>query len=299
MQSNISSVAHSEIPLKSDSANLFLEIMSVIAVFLFTITLSGFFMVNSLVANWDKGIVNGFTVQVMIEGRVNNENDLRVNKVLSFFENLSEVEKVSVVSDKHIIKLMKPWLGDNIEIADLPMPKLIDVRLKDSSIQNFDKIAKDLHKVAPYSSINSHQIWLHKLIIFAKSVKMLALSILLMVLFICLFSVFYATKTSLGIYQNIIEILHIMGATDNYIAKQYARRGFFIGLISGIVGVVLAIFSLWLISNMGAPLKGGIFDKLTLAVSAKLYICSIPMVTALISMYTSYITVKKVLGKIM
>lgn len=300
MKNNISSVSHSELPLKTDSANLFLEIMSVISVFLFTITLVGFFMVNSLVSNWDRGIVNGFTVQILSDDNISSEdNDTRVNKVLSFFENLSLVEKVSVVSDKQISKLMSPWLGNNVEIANLPMPKLIDVRLKASSMADFDKIAKDLHKLAPYCSINSHQTWLNKLIVFAKSVKMLALCILLMVLFISLFSIFYATKTSLGIYKNIIEILHVMGATDDYIAKQYARRGFFIGLISGIVGVAFASLSLWLISNVGSALKGGIFDKATLEFYDFLYIASLPMFTALIAMFTSYYTVKKVLGKIM
>lgn len=301
MKNKIKTNSHSELPFNKDGANVFLEIMSTISVFLFTITLAGFFMINSLVSTWDKGIVNGVTVQVMPDENNLDADELnaRINKVVNFFENLKGVDKVRIVSDKQVSKLMSPWLGNNVDIQALPMPKLIDVRLTDYSASDFDAIAKELYQVAPYTSINVHQVWLNKLIAFAKSVKLLALSVLILVLSICSFSIFYATKTSLGIHRDIIEILHIMGATDDYIAKQYARRGFFIGLLSGVVGVALSFVAFWFIAGVASGLKGGILDKASLDFVSILYICSIPMWTAMISMCTSYYTVRKTLGKIM
>ena len=300
MKNKIIYNSRAELPFKKDGANLFLEIISIISVFLFTITLAGFFMINSLVNSWDKGIVNGFTVQVTDEKTTDEtQADVRLNKVINFFEQIENVEKVRLVSDKKIAKLMRPWLGDSVDVSVLPMPKLIEVKVKANSSFNFDKVAKDLSKVAPYTSINAHQVWLNKLIVFAKSVKALAFSILLLVLIICSFSIFYATKTSLGIHQNIIEILHIMGATDDYIAKQYARRGFFIGFVSGLIGVLAGGAVLWFMADVAAGLKGGIFDKASLDTVSVMYILTLPMITALISMFTSYYTVRKTLGKIM
>ena len=115
----------------------------------------------------------------------------------------------------------------------------------------------------------------------------------------CTFSIFYATKTSLGIHKNIIEILHVMGATDDYIAKQYARRSFFIGLFSGIIGVFIAALALTFIQSFASELKGGIFDKASLNFGAYISIASIVMFNALILMLTAYYTVKRTLGKIM
>ena len=298
MKNKITKHIQSELPLKKDGANLFLEIMTTISVFLFTITLSGFFMVRSLVNNWDKGIVNGWTIQVIPDDTI-EKTELRVNKVINFFENHNEIEKVRLVNDKQINKLMAPWLGTDININDLPVPKLIEVRAKKGHNTDFDKISQELSEIAPYTTTNSHQLWLKKLINFAQSVKILALSVLLTVLTISSFSIFYATKTSLGIHQNIIEILHIMGATDDYIAKQYARRSFFIGLFSGIIGTLLGAAGLWFVSSFATYLKGGIFDKAALDLSAILCISSTPMITAIISMCTAYITVRKTLGKIM
>ncbi len=296
MKNKIMMKHHLELPLKKDSANLFLEVMSTISVFLFTITLAGFFMISSLVESWDKGIVNGFTVQVLTKN--NDDTKLHINKIMSFFENKSEVQKVKLISDKQINRLMSPWLGNNVDVSLLPLPKLIDVQIKEGVKINFDELAKELSDLAPHTNINSHQIWLNKLINFASSVKLLALSVLVMVLIICAFSIFYATQTSLGIHQNIIEILHIMGATDDYIAKQYAYRSFFIGLCSGALGTILGVVALWLMSDLAIDLKSGIFDKASFDKTAIFYVASIPMFTSLISMFTAYYTVRKTLGKI-
>lgn len=297
MKNKIIKHIHSELPFKKDGANLFLEIITTISVFLFTITLSGFFMVSSLVDSWDKGIVNGWTVQVKPDD-TDEKTELRLNKVINFFENRSEIEYVKVVNDKQMHKLMAPWLGNSVDLSVLPIPKLIDVRTKKGSNVDFDKIAQELAETASYTTINSHQAWLKKLINFAQSVKILAFSVLLTVFTISSFSIFYATKTSLGIHQNVIEILHIMGATDDYVAKQYARRNFFVGLFSGIVGTVFGALGLWFVSSFATNLKGGIFDKATLDIYSIFCIILIPMMTAIISMITAYITVRKTLGKI-
>ena len=301
MKNKLNAKPHSELPLQKDGANLFLEIMTTISVFLFTITLAGYFMVGTLVADWNKGIVDGFTVQIMPDNKVTDkqEQNLRVNKVVDFFEKLPEVKKVSVVKDKQIKRLLSPWLGSDMDISSLPIPQLLDIRLKNGTNFDFNKVAKELSAVASYTSINSHQIWLNKLVKFASTIKVLACSVLLMMLTISSFSIFYATKTSLGIHRDIIEILHIMGAKDEYIAKQYARRSFLIGLLSGIVGVALGAAALWFISGVAISLKGGILDKAALDVNAWISIFLIPILTAIISMFTGYFTVKRTLGKIM
>ena len=165
MKNKIIKHIHSELPFKKDGANLFLEIITTISVFLFTITLSGFFMVSSLVDSWDKGIVNGWTVQVKPDD-TDEKTELRLNKVINFFENRSEIEYVKVVNDKQMHKLMAPWLGNSVDLSVLPIPKLIDVRTKKGSNVDFDKIAQELAETASYTTINSHQAWLKKLINF-------------------------------------------------------------------------------------------------------------------------------------
>ena len=298
MKNKIMKHTQSELPFKNDESNLFLEVITTTSVFLMSITLAVFFMTSSLVDSWDKGIVNGLTIQVTPDSN-QDETELRVNKVVNFFEQYTSSDNIKIINDKKIQKLMSPWLGSDFEINSLPIPKLVEVRINSGNNLDFETIAQNLSETAPYTTINSHQVWLKKLINFAHSVKILSFSILLTVLSISLLSIFYATKTSLGIHQSIIEILHVMGATDDYIAKQYARRSFFIGLFSGIIGILLGAAGLWFVSSFATHLKGGIFDKASLDLPAILYIASVPMLTAIVSMSMAYITVRKTLGKIL
>lgn len=301
MKNRIKMKYNSELPLQKDKANLFLEVITGVMVFLFSVTLAGFLMVNSVTENWNRGISGSLTVQIMPSSETLNteENLLRINKVISFFEGRAGVEKVLLVSDEQMQRLMGPWLGKGVDIQKLPVPKLLDVRLGNSKGFDFDAVAAELKSVAPYASMDNHQIWLHRLITFADSMQKFALLILGMVLLASVLSIYYATSTSLGIHKDIIEILHIMGATDDYVARQYAFRGFWIGLFSGIGGTLLALAAFLLLHRLAAGLNQGLIGDISLGGKGWLMIVSLPMWAALFSTVTAYFTVRRTLGKIM
>ena len=299
MKNSVMLNRHAELPLNKDKANLFLEIIMAITVFLFAVALSGYFLVGTVVDKWNKSIQGSLTVQIMPSDNLlsQEDNDLRINKVISFFEGLPKVHKVVLVSDKQLQQLMSPWLGQNTDISDLPLPQLLDVYIDDYDF-DYEKTASNLKEIAPYASINDHRIWLHRLLQLAVSVKTLAMSILLMILTVCVLSIFYATCTSLGIHKDIIAILHIMGAKDTYIAQQYARRGFIIGLISGVVGLLLACMSFKILAFVAADMDQGFIGGLSLNLTNWIILSGLPIITAVISMLTAYYAAKRTLGKI-
>ena len=300
MKNSVMLNRHAELPLNKDKANLFLEIMMAITVFLFAVALSGYFLVDTVVNKWNQNIAGSLTVQIMPSETelTEDEANLRLNKVITFFYNFPNVSKVVLVSEQQMQQLMSPWLGADTDITDLPMPKLLDVYLENENF-DYEKTAAELKELAPYASIDDHRIWLHRLLELAASVKTVAVSVLLMILAVCVLSIFYATCTSLGIYKDIIAILHIMGAQDGYIAKQYARRGFVIGLFSGVVGLLLALLSFRFLAYMSADMEQGLIGNLSLTAANWLALCSLPPITACISMATAYYAVTKTLRKIM
>lgn len=301
MNSKIMLASHSELPLKKDKANLFLQIIMAIAVFLFSVALAGYLLINSVADSWQSSINGSLTVQIMPanEELSEQEAELRVNKVITFFENRQGVKKVTLMSDTQLKQLMSPWLGAQVDVASLPLPRLLEVYL--TSEQGFDyaAAANDLHEAAPYASIDDHRVWLNRLLKLASSVKVLAMSVLLMILTVCVLSIFYATCTSLGIHKDIIEILHIMGAKDDYVARQYAKRGLFIGLRAGVFGIALALGAFSLLHYVAEGMNKGLLGDVSLSFSGWVALASLPVWTALLSMATSYYAVRRTLGKIM
>lgn len=292
---------HTEIPLKEDNANFFLEISTAASVFLFSIILAAFFMTSTMIATWNKNIIDGLTVQIMPanETLTADEELLRTNKVISFFDQIDGVEKVKKISDSQIKHLMSPWLGEGVDIDSLPIPKLLDVRLKNGKNFDYEQVSTSLKEVAPYASMDNHGIWLQKLIKSASALRILSVFVLTLVAVVLALSLFYAVQTSLKIHQNIIEILHIMGATDNYVAKQYASRGFWVGLSSGIIGTILSIIALLIMSHLSSGLETGLIGSAKLGIAHWGVLISLPFVTAFLSMLMSFLSVKHTLRKMM
>lgn len=291
-----------ELPLEGDGSGVFLRVMISIAVFIFAITLAGVLSINSMLQNWNRSILGSFTVQIM---PVNDSNHAKAaaetlnnqTKTIEFLQKQEAVDIVTPLSDDQLQKLIRPWLGDGIELAKLPIPRLIDVKLKPGAELNYGKLAEQLAEVSPYASLDNHKLWLNKLINFADGLKMVALTILVLVLLVNSGAIFYSTQTSLGLHRYIIEILHLMGAKDTYIAQQYARRIAWLGLMGGIVGIVLAVPAIFLLGNLATQIEGGIISEAGLSAAAWMAILSLPLFAGAVAMITAYYTVKRTLEK--
>lgn len=295
---------HEELPLRGDSTSLFLQIMISIAVFLFAVTLSGVLAINTMLQNWNESILGSLTVQIMPVNNVdkekaNAETLAHQDKAIEMLESIAEVEKVTPLKDEQLEKLIQPWLGDGVSITDLPMPRIIDVKLKKNVEIDFTQLAAKLAQATPMASIDNHKLWLNKLIKFADGLKMLALSILALVIMITSGAIFYTTQTSLGLHKYTIEILHLMGAKDTYVAQQYAKRTAIIALQGGLVGLAIAIPTIFGIASLAQQIEGGIISEAKLSIEAWSVILSLPLLASFIAMITAYYTVKRTLQKMM
>ncbi|MBR1648197.1 MAG: cell division protein [Alphaproteobacteria bacterium] len=304
MMWKFNSLRHRELPLSKDSSNLFLKIMISISVFLFAVTLAGVLSINSMLINWNSSILGSLTVQIIPSSnpdkqKAKDETILQEERAVNMLKAMPEALKVTSLNDEQLQKLLRPWLGDDVEIEDLPMPRLIDVRLKPGAEINFKVLAEKLANIAPLASLDNHKLWLNKLINFAAGLKMLALSVLLLVICVTSGAIFYTTQTSLGLHRDVIEILHLMGAKDTYIAQQYAARTAVLGLIGGVIGVVLAIPAIFLIAHLAGQIEGGIINEARLSFKAWAMILSLPLFSALVATQTAYYTVKRTLERMM
>lgn len=291
-----------EIPVEDEETSLFMYVLSSIYMYLFVIVLALVMAINAMVTNWEKDILGAITIQIIpIEDEHKkidtDKTEEQLNKVLQFVENAKGVKSVNVIDDKTVEKLMTPWLGNKVDISSLPIPQLLDVQLKEDVEINYDEMTQGLHKITNNASIDNHRLWLNRLLKFAGSLKTLALCVLIMVTGICAFSIYYSARTSLGINLNFIEILHIIGAKDDYIAKQYAKSYAKIGFFSGIIGLIFAIPSIVLVSKYGISTGSGLLNSASLSTLHWLIIMITPLFSMSYSMVTAYYTVRKSLEK--
>ena len=291
-----------EIPTDDDENSVFMYVLSSIYMYLFVVVLAMVMSINTMVTNWEKDILGSITIQVSpIEDESKkidtDKTEEQLNKVLQYVENVDGVKSVHILDNKTVEKLMTPWLGNRVDVSSLPIPRLLDVQLEDNVEINYDEMTQGLHKVTSNATIDNHRLWLNRLLKFAGSLKTLALCVLLMVAGICAFSVYYSARTSLGINLSSIEILHIVGARDDYIAKQYAKSYAKIGFFSGVIGLIFAIPSIILVSKYGISTGSGLLNGAGLTFLHWFIMMTTPLFSLFYAMATAYYTVLKSLEK--
>lgn len=291
-----------EIPAEDSDSPIFMAVLTSIYMYLFIIMLAIFMAINAMASSWEKDITGAITVQVAPIEDLNKHIDSaktqeQLNKVQQFIEQVAGVADVKLLDEQVIQKLMTPWIGSKVDLSTLPIPQLLDVRLKPDAELNYDEITRGLKLLTPNASIDNHRLWLSRLIKFATSLKTIALAILLMVVAICAFSIYYSARTSLNINIESIKILHIIGAKDDFIAKQYAFDYAKIGLLSGIIGLMAAVPCIILVGKYGVSTGSGLLSGAKLSSFAWTLIMLTPLFALFYSMITSYWTVRKTLEK--
>ncbi|MBR5598990.1 MAG: FtsX-like permease family protein [Alphaproteobacteria bacterium] len=281
-----------ELPLSEGYSKTFLSVIVAVSVFLFAITLSGVLGINSMFENSKKQVISNFTVQVLpLPNHEDSKKDLLA--VVSFLERYPNITEVSVLSDLEIRSLLEPWLGNNVDIELLPIPKLLDVKIDTNVEFDYKKLAVRLSEISSQASINDHNLWLSRLLKFINSLKVLAMTVLLLVALASITAIVYAAQTSLNVHKDIISILHIMGATDKYIALNYVKQITYTSIIAGITGTVIATPAIIIVGSLAKSIEAGIFNSVTFGPEEWLIIFILPMLTAILVASTAYITIVK------
>ena len=273
-----------ELPLKGDSTSIFLQVIISISVFIFAITLSGVLSINTMLYNWNQSILGSLTVQIMPINDVNKERATaqtlaHQDKAIELLQTVKGIIKVTPLSNEQLKELIQPWLGDGVNINNLPIPRIIDVKLAADAEIDFADLAQKLAQASPQASLDNHKLWLSKLIDFADGLKLIASTVLILVILITSGAIFYTTQMSLGLHRHIIEA--------------------WLGFCGGLFGMLLAIPTIFFIGSLAVRIEGGIISDATLGLVDWGIIFSLPIFSMLIAMYTAYYTVKRTLQKML
>jgi cell division transport system permease protein len=124
---------------------------------------------------------------------------------------------------------------------------------------------------------------------------MLALTVLLLVALASVTAIIYAAQTSLNIHRDIISILHVIGATDKYIALNYVKQISKTSITAGIIGTLIAVPAIMIIGSMAKGIEAGIFNSVTFGLEEWLSIFLLPIATSILVATTAYLTIVKTL----
>ena len=254
---------------------------------------TGILIYNSL-ASWQRGVSESLTVQINTydnEGRYREDQITEdIEKALSILRTTPGVIGASVLTDEQMNDLMAPWVGADVAVTSLPIPKLIDVAVDSKHPPFLEQLKRDLAVHVPEATMDSHRIWLTELIKLSQHILKLIFFILGLLALTIAFTVSYTTRATLKIHESVIKLVHMMGAKDFYITNHYAWHNFKYALTGGVLGTICAIPMLWVIILFFHDASTSIF-QMNFSVCQWIMLASLPVLIALLAFATTFKTV--------
>ena len=207
--------------------------------FLACLSLGAAILVGIAAERWLARATSAMTVQIIAVDNVQAEDQLKaVMRELSGFPG---IEKAEPLSRDTLIRLLEPWLGTGNVTADLPLPLLIEVIPEPNVVISTQALDVQLRAVAPGARLDTHGRWRETLDRSAQMLKLFAGFVLLMVGLATITVLLFATRAGLLANQEILQVLHQIGAQDRFISRHFEFHFTRLTLISSAIGLMLAI----------------------------------------------------------
>ncbi len=291
------------VPQANVSGTALIVVIAIMS-FLCCMTLGSVFMVQDTAKAWQGQISREITIQVMPQDGVDMETTLEAvrTSVLSF----SGVSSARIIDRASTARLLEPWLGDDFNMDELPVPRLVVVTVDEGSPPDTSALREALAISAPQATLDDHRAWTGRLVAMARTTILVGVGILALMLSTTMLTVIFATRGAMAGNRHIIEVLHFVGAESGFIASQFQTRFLMIGLKGASVGGALAasvflLLGVWQNASMATPLNDqatALFGRFQLGDGGYFGIVAVIALIAAMTTLTTRLTVIRTIEEI-
>ncbi len=288
------------VPLNSDATGRFLPWLVAVMVYLAALALVSAMAMGKIVTRWDHGLSGQITVQLPV-----SEEDLTPAEIGARRDRVIDLllQSPGVLSADHIgavetAALLEPWLGKSSGLSELPLPDLIAVEIDQTGPPSTSNLAARITEIVPGATIDDHQRWLGNLLNLARSIEIVAALVVFLVGLSAVIMVVFVTRMGLAVHYQIVELLHLIGAQDAYIAREFQAHSLKLGFFGGLVGVSLAAVTIFGISQLLGRTDTALLPALSLQPMEWAILGTLPFAAALVAMVTARLTVLRTLSRI-
>jgi cell division transport system permease protein len=282
------------------------SLVAVIAIltFLAALTAGAVTMVVGTASDWQADVAREATIQVRpVSGR-NIEADVR--SALNIAQSTAGIAEVRAYTKEESEKLVEPWLGSGLALNDLPIPRLIVMKLGSGAAPDLAALRKSLAAQVPSASLDDHRSWIDRMRAMAETAVAAGIAILALVIVVTVFSVTFATRGAMATNFAIVEVLHYVGATDGFISSQFQRHFLLLGLKGGAIGGggaialfgIVAAINAWFAGTPSGDETAALFGTFSVSIAGYVAILALIVLMAIVTALASRRTVNQTLDSI-
>lgn len=294
-----------DVPLSDDPASRYLPWTVGLLVFLATLAFAAGMFLSSAGDTWRQSLSGTLTIQIPAALSANTssaaaeEHRAQVSAAAELLRATPGIVSARRIPDAEIAAMLEPWLGKQVLGLDLPMPELIDAVVASDAGIDLSALSTRLAEVAPGAVVDDHAVWLRRLTDFAGVAETVSFAVMIVILISAVATVIVTTRTGLAIHSDVVEVLHLIGAQDSYVARQFQVHTLRLATIGAVAGFAFGAGVVFLAQTYGGRLSGGLLLDLALGPLQWALLFVLPVVAILLVVVTVGITVMRVLGKMM
>jgi len=275
-----------------------------IMTFLASLTTGAAMMVVNSASDWQSDVSREITIQVRpVPGR-DIEADVRT--AIDIARGTAGIADVRAYTKEESAQLIEPWLGSGLALGELPIPRMIVVKLASSATPDFAALRNALAAKVPSASLDDHRGWVDRMRTMAETAVIVGIAILALVLVVTVLSVTFATRGAMATNRPIVEVLHYVGATDGFVAGQFQRHFLILGFKGGAIGggAAIVLFGIlgaanaWLAGTAGGDEAAALFGSFSIGIGGYIAILIQIVLMAVVTALTSRRTVNQTLASI-
>ena len=245
------------VPADSIASRALVTVIAIMT-FLASLTAGAAILVSDVSRDWRSEVAREVTIQIKpAQGRDLDQEARRAEAVARGIAGVADVKPYSRADSE---RLLEPWLGTGLDLGELPVPRLIVVKLSPDVTVDMAAFRAELTRTVPAAILDDHRLWLERLATMARTMVGLAIVIFLLVLIAMALAVAFATRGAMAGCREIVNVLHFVGAADSYIAAQFQRHFLWLGLRGGMIGGCAALVAFLLagvLSDLWVASPGG------------------------------------------
>jgi cell division transport system permease protein len=264
--------------------------------FLASLTTGAAILVSRAAGEWQSEISREVTIQVIpAPGR---DVDSLVDKAVSVSRAFPGIVEVLPYSKDESAKLLEPWLGTGLSLNELPVPRLIIVKLASDATPDLAQLRRVLAEQVPGAMLDDHRGWIDRMRAMAGTAVAVGLGALVLMFAATILSVTFATRGAMATNKTVIEVLHFVGAKNGFIARNFQHHFLLLGLQGGAIGggaaiilfALAGIISRWFAGTAGGDQTSALFGSFSIGLAGYIavlfQVALIAIVTALTSRHT-------------
>lgn len=215
-------------------------LVAVIAILTFLASLAamGAGAVSSRAAEWTSSVDREATIQIRPAPARPIEADLA--RAADLARETAGIGAARIVSRAEAEDLLVPWLGRGLDTASLPIPRLVVLSFAPGARPDLAALRTRLAEV-PGATLDDHAAWLSRLSGAGDALVGTALGLVAVVLAAACLATAFATRGAMAGSRDVVDVLHLVGADDAFIAAEVGGRFLRLGAWGAAIGAGAAL----------------------------------------------------------